>query len=59
MTIDFHAETDTEFVLGSAAPHAHDLVPGACSVHTSSATLRAGERRLNEIQHRLQNESRF
>jgi hypothetical protein len=24
--IDFHAETDTEFVLGSAAPYAHDLV---------------------------------
>src|SRR5882762_1272502 len=51
--IDFLAETDTEFVLGSAAPHAHDLVLGQYSVHTSAATLRAGERRLNEIQHQL------
>jgi redox-sensitive bicupin YhaK (pirin superfamily) len=57
--IDFHAEVDTEFVLGSAAPHAHDLVLGSYSVHTSPATLRAGERRLGEIQHRLQNEGRL
>src|SRR5713101_2521248 len=57
--IDFHADVDTEFVLGSAAPHAHDLVLGPYSVHTSPATLRAGERRLNEIQHRLQNEGRL
>src|ERR1700719_2945436 len=51
--IDFRADADTEFVLGSAAPHTHDLVLGQYSVHTSPATLRAGERRLNEIQHRL------
>ena len=57
--IDFHADADTEFVLGSAAPHAHDLMLGQYSVHTSPATLRAGERRLNEIQHRLQNEGRL
>lgn len=57
--IDFHAEADTEFVLGSAAPHAHDLVVGRYSVHTSPSTLRAGEQRLNEIQHRLQNEGRL
>ena len=57
--IDFHADADTEFVLGSAAPHAHDLVLGQYSVHTSPATLRAGERRLEEIQHRLQNEGRL
>ena len=29
--IDFHADTDTEFVLGSAAPHGHDLVLGQYS----------------------------
>jgi len=57
--IDFHADADTEFVLGSAAPHAHDLMLGQYSVHTSPATLRAGERRLNEIQHQLQNEGRL
>jgi redox-sensitive bicupin YhaK (pirin superfamily) len=57
--IEFHADVDTEFVLGSAAPHAHDLVLGQYSVHTSPATLRAGEQRLSEIQHRLQAEGRL
>jgi redox-sensitive bicupin YhaK (pirin superfamily) len=57
--IDFHADADSEFVLGSAAPHPHDLVLGSYSVHTSAAALRAGEQRLNEIQHRLQNEGRL
>jgi redox-sensitive bicupin YhaK (pirin superfamily) len=57
--IDIQAEADTEFVLGSAAPHVHDLVLGPYSVHTSPATLRAGERRLTEIQHRLRQEGRL
>jgi len=57
--IDIHADAETEFVLGSAAPHAHNLVLGPYSVHTSSATLRAGERRLTEIQRRLQREGRL
>ncbi len=57
--IDFDADADTEFVLGSAAPHPHDLVLGQYSVHASAATLRAGERRLTEIQYRLQNEGRL
>ena len=57
--IDFHADSDSEFVLGSAAPHAHDLVLGQYSVHTSDATLHAGEQRLREIRHRLQNEGRL
>jgi redox-sensitive bicupin YhaK (pirin superfamily) len=57
--IDFHADADTEFVLGSAAPHAHDLVLGQYSVHSSPAMLRAGEQRLTEIRHRLLNEGRL
>jgi hypothetical protein len=57
--IDFHADADTEFVLGSAAPHAHDLVLGRYSVHSSLAMLRAGEQQLSEIQRRLQNEGRL
>ena len=57
--IEFRADVDTEFVLGSAAPHAHDLVLGQYSVHSSPATLRAGEQRLSEIQHRLQAEGRL
>jgi redox-sensitive bicupin YhaK (pirin superfamily) len=57
--IEVHAETDAEFVVGSAVPHAHDLVLGQYSVHTSAATLRAGEQRIREIQQRLQNEGRL
>ena len=57
--IDFHADTDTEFVVGSAAPHAHDLVLGRYSVHTSPAALRAAEQQLNEIQRRLRSEGRL
>lgn len=57
--IDFHADADSEFVLGSAAPHRHDLVLGQYSVHTSASALRAGEQRLREIQHRLRNEGRL
>ena len=57
--IDFHAETDTEFVLASAASHPHDLVLGHYSVHTSPASLEAAERRLAEIKVRLQKEGRL
>jgi redox-sensitive bicupin YhaK (pirin superfamily) len=57
--IDFRADVDAEFVLGSSAPHAHDLVLGPHSVHTSPVALRAAEMRLNEIQDRLQNEGRL
>lgn len=57
--IDFSAETDAELVVGSAAPHAHDLVLGRYSVHTSAATLQAAEQRISEIQGRLQNEGRL
>jgi redox-sensitive bicupin YhaK (pirin superfamily) len=57
--IDIYAEADAEFVLGSAVPHAHDLMLGQYSVHTSAASLRAGEQRIREIHHRLQNEGRL
>jgi hypothetical protein len=57
--IDFYALEDAEFVLGSAAPHPHDLVLGYYSVHTSPASLQAGERRINEIGARLQEEGRL
>src|SRR5260221_573008 len=42
--VEFEALTDTEFVLGSAAPHEHDLVLGHYSVHTSPEALRDVER---------------
>jgi hypothetical protein len=57
--IDVYAETDTEFVLGSAAPHPYDLVLGRYSVHTTPATLCAAEQRLGEIQQRLEKEGRL
>ncbi len=57
--INVHAHEDTEFVLGSAAPHPHDLVLGYYSVHTSQASLDAGERRIDEIGARLRSEGRL
>jgi redox-sensitive bicupin YhaK (pirin superfamily) len=57
--IDFRADGDTEFVLGSAVAHRHDLVLGNYSVHTSKASLVAGERRIDEIRMRLQMEGRL
>ncbi|MEA2727159.1 MAG: hypothetical protein QOF70_1634 [Acetobacteraceae bacterium] len=57
--IDFRADGDTEFVLGSAVAHRHDLVLGNYSVHTSNASLVAGERRIDEIRMRLQMEGRL
>jgi redox-sensitive bicupin YhaK (pirin superfamily) len=57
--INIDAKTDADFVLGSAAAHTHDLVLGQYSLHTSAATLRAGEGRIDEIQQRLENEGRL
>jgi redox-sensitive bicupin YhaK (pirin superfamily) len=54
--IDIRAEADSEFVLGSAASHPHDLVLGYYSVHTSPEALETGERRIAEIQTRLRRE---
>ncbi len=41
--IEFAAQTDTAFVLGSGVPHPHDLFMGPYSVHTSAETLRQGQ----------------
>jgi redox-sensitive bicupin YhaK (pirin superfamily) len=57
--IEIFAEMDTELVLGSAASHPHDLVTGYYSVHTSQASLEAGEGRIREVQARLQAEGRL
>jgi redox-sensitive bicupin YhaK (pirin superfamily) len=51
--VEFEALTDTEFVLGSAAPHEHDLVLGYYSVHTSAEALRDGEAHILSIKKRL------
>lgn len=57
--IDFHAVTDTEFVLGSAVEHPHDLVLGHYSVHTSAEALQAGEARIREIGMQLRDQGRL
>ena len=56
--VEFKALTDTEFVLGSAAPHRHDLVLGYYSVHTSKHALERGEAKIAEIGKRLRVEGR-
>lgn len=45
----FRANTPCGFLLGSAAKHAHDLVLGTHSVHTSAQALQAGVHRIGEI----------
>jgi redox-sensitive bicupin YhaK (pirin superfamily) len=57
--VEFEALTDTEFVLGSAAPHRHDLVLGYYSVHTSPDALRDGEAHISAIRTRLVQEGRL
>jgi redox-sensitive bicupin YhaK (pirin superfamily) len=47
--IDFVAEGETTFVLGSAARHPHELVLGSYSVHTSAGALRTGEAEIRRI----------
>jgi hypothetical protein len=51
--IEFEAQSDAEFVLGSAVPHDYDLVLGSHSVHTSTQALREAEGRISAIETRL------
>jgi hypothetical protein len=57
--IEFEAQSDTEFVLGSAAPHEHDLVLGYYSIHTCPDALREGEARISAIRARFIQEGRL
>jgi redox-sensitive bicupin YhaK (pirin superfamily) len=57
--IEFEAQSDAEFVLGSAVPHDYDLVLGSHSVHTSVEALREAESRISEIQTRLIQEGKL
>lgn len=47
--LEFVSEGDTEFVLGSAVKHPHDLVMGYYSVHTSRNALERGEVEIERI----------
>jgi redox-sensitive bicupin YhaK (pirin superfamily) len=57
--VEFLAEADAEFMLGSAVPHPHDLVPGYYSVHTSADALVRGEHRIGEIRAELVRQGRL
>jgi redox-sensitive bicupin YhaK (pirin superfamily) len=52
-SLDFVAEQDTRFVLGSAAEHSHGLFLGNYSVHTSAKALREGEAEIRRIGRKL------
>ena len=52
--IEFGAQSDAEFAIGSAVPHDYSLVSwGSHSVHTSTRALREAEARVTAIQTRL------
>ena len=57
--VEFVALADTEFVLGSASAHEHDLVLGQYSVHTSADALRDAEAHISTIRKRLVQEDRL
>jgi redox-sensitive bicupin YhaK (pirin superfamily) len=57
-SIDFVAEGETKFVLGSAARHPHDLVLGSYSVHTSAQALHQGEAEIRHIGRQLRAEGK-
>ena len=57
--VEFEARTDTEFVVGSAVPHEHDLVLGSHSVHTTRVALRAAQAHISAVQTRLVQEGRL
>ena len=48
-SIDFVAQGDTVFVLGSAPPHRYQLALGSYSVHTAPEALRRGEEEIRRI----------
>lgn len=52
-SIDFIAERDTVFVLGSAAKHPYELFLGNYSVHTSEEALERGETEIRRIGRKL------
>ena len=58
-SIDFEAEGDCAFLLGSAVLHPYDLVLGPYSVHTSSDALTAGVRHIAELGEQLQHQEKL
>jgi redox-sensitive bicupin YhaK (pirin superfamily) len=54
--IELVADGHTRFVIGSAAPHPHELALGNYSVHTSPEALRRGEAEIRRIGRRLRDD---
>jgi redox-sensitive bicupin YhaK (pirin superfamily) len=52
-TIEFEAQSDAAFILGSAVKHPHDLVLGHYSVHTHPDALEQGEANIARIGRQL------
>jgi redox-sensitive bicupin YhaK (pirin superfamily) len=57
--LEVEAQSDAEFVLGSAVPHNYDLILGSHSVHTSVEALREAETRISDIRTRLVGQGRL
>ena len=57
--IEFTAKGDTDFIVGSAVKHPHDLVLGYYSVHTSPAALQRGEAEIARIGRQLRADGRI
>jgi redox-sensitive bicupin YhaK (pirin superfamily) len=57
-SIDFVAQGNTRFVIGSAAQHPHDLFLGNYSVHTSAHALQSGETEIRRIGDKLRAEGK-
>jgi redox-sensitive bicupin YhaK (pirin superfamily) len=57
--IEFEAQGDAGFILGSAIKHPHDLVLGYYSVHTNPDALKKGEANIAQIGRQLIAEGRL
>lgn len=57
--VEFVAEEESEFVIGSAMPHPHNLVLGYYSVHTSEGALAQGEAHIGRLREELVQSGRF
>jgi len=57
--LHFIAAEPTEFVIGSAAKHPHDLHLGYYSVHTSEQALQQGEAWIQELGRSLRAQGRL
>jgi redox-sensitive bicupin YhaK (pirin superfamily) len=57
--LEFTAQGDTDFIVGSAVKHPHDLVLGYYSVHTSTEALQRGEAEIARIGRQLRADGRI